>query len=145
MRIKKRDEGSAPAIGDRIAYVMITGTKGSRNYENAEDPIYVLDHDLPLDFDYYIEKQLKPPLTRIFEHIIPNPNTLFSGDHTKNVFMPKLTNKSIGLGKFAIVKSACLSCKSPVADSKNPSPLCVHCEGKTMEIYVEKIKELRSL
>ncbi|OAV85616.1 hypothetical protein PTTG_08910 [Puccinia triticina 1-1 BBBD Race 1] len=29
-RMKKRDTGSAPALGDRLAYVIIKGTKGSR-------------------------------------------------------------------------------------------------------------------
>ncbi len=54
--MKKRDLGSAPTIGDRVAYVMISGIKGSKNYENAEDPLYVLEHDLPIDYNYYIEK-----------------------------------------------------------------------------------------
>ena len=41
-KIKKRDPGNAPGIGDRVAYVMVGGVKGSKNYENAEDPLYVL-------------------------------------------------------------------------------------------------------
>ena len=43
-------------MGDRIAYIMISGTKGSKNYENAEDPNYVLENDIPIDFNYYLEK-----------------------------------------------------------------------------------------
>lgn len=54
--MKKRDAGSAPAIGDRVAYVMVGGVKGSKNYHNAEDPLYVLQHDIPIDFNYYIER-----------------------------------------------------------------------------------------
>jgi DNA polymerase delta subunit 1 len=75
--MKKRDAGNAPGIGDRVAYVMVGGVKGSRNYENAEDPLFVLDNDIPIDFNYYIEKQIKLPLTRIFELILPNVNVLF--------------------------------------------------------------------
>mgnify|MGYP000864427087 FL=1 len=41
---------------------MISGVKGSKNFENAEDPRKVLMEDIPIDFDYYIEKQIKPPL-----------------------------------------------------------------------------------
>jgi DNA polymerase delta subunit 1 len=55
-KMKKRDAGSAPAIGDRVAYVMVGGVKGSKNYHNAEDPLYVLQHDIPIDFNYYIER-----------------------------------------------------------------------------------------
>ena len=41
-KIRKRDPGNAPGVGDRVAYVMVGGVKGSKNYENAEDPLYVL-------------------------------------------------------------------------------------------------------
>lgn len=34
-KMKKRDENVDIHIGDRIPYVMITGAKGSKNYENA--------------------------------------------------------------------------------------------------------------
>jgi len=42
-RMKKRDAGSAPQLGDRVPYVIITGAKGAANFEKAEDPIYVLE------------------------------------------------------------------------------------------------------
>ncbi|CAM6002461.1 unnamed protein product [Sphagnum balticum] len=61
-KMQKRDENITLGIGDRISYVMISGQKGSRNYENAEDPIRVLEEDLPIDYDYYIQKQIRPPL-----------------------------------------------------------------------------------
>ncbi len=61
----KRDgiEGT-PEIGDRIPYIMVlfqcinqvAGVKGSRNFDNAEDPLYVLENDIPIDFNYYLEK-----------------------------------------------------------------------------------------
>lgn len=53
-KMQKRDDQDAPHIGDRIPYIMIAGAKGSKNYENAEDPIVVLEKGLPIDFDYYI-------------------------------------------------------------------------------------------
>lgn len=41
-KMQKRDENIVIGIGDRISYVIIEGTKGSKHYENAEDPIRVL-------------------------------------------------------------------------------------------------------
>lgn len=41
-------------------------------YENAEDPKFVLENDLPIDTNYYIENQLKKPLKRIFECVFPD-------------------------------------------------------------------------
>lgn len=53
-KLMKRNPELKIEIGDRIPYIIIQGVKGSRNYENAEDPEKVLDEDLPIDFDYYI-------------------------------------------------------------------------------------------
>lgn len=41
-KMKKRDAASAPNVGDRVAYVITRGTKGSKLYERSEDPIWVL-------------------------------------------------------------------------------------------------------
>ena len=38
-KMQKRDPNLTFNIGDRINYVMIQGQNGSKNYENAEDPI----------------------------------------------------------------------------------------------------------
>ena len=67
-----RDAASAPTVGDRVAYVMIKGTKGSKAYEKSEDPIYALENNCPIDYNYYIENQIKLPLIRIFDPIFGN-------------------------------------------------------------------------
>ena len=69
-RMKKRDAGSAPALGDRVAYVMVKGAAGSKNFERSEDPIYVLENNVPIDTKYYLDNQLAKPLGRIFEPIL---------------------------------------------------------------------------
>ena len=56
-RMKKRDAGSAPTLGDRVAYVIIKGATGAKNYEKSEDPIYVLEHSVPIDTKYYLDSQ----------------------------------------------------------------------------------------
>ena len=68
-KMKKRDEASAPTVGDRVAYVMVKGLKGSKGYEKAEDPLYVLNNNLAIDHEHYIAHQIKQPLVRIFEPI----------------------------------------------------------------------------
>ncbi|KAI9179812.1 DNA-directed DNA polymerase delta [Blastocladiella emersonii ATCC 22665] len=57
-RMRKRDAGSAPNIGDRVAYVIIQGAKGSAAWEKAEDPLFVLENNLPIDTKYYLDNQL---------------------------------------------------------------------------------------
>ena len=64
--------------------------KGSKNYEKSEDPIYVLENNLPIDFNYYIENQMKLPLMRIFEPIFSNvkeaEKALFTGEHVRTIY-----------------------------------------------------------
>ena len=55
-RIKKRDPGMAPAIGDRVPYVMIKGAVGAKAYEKAEDPVYVLENNVPIDATWYASR-----------------------------------------------------------------------------------------
>jgi hypothetical protein len=62
-----------------------SSSQGAPAYEKSEDPVWVLEHNLPIDTEYYLTNQLSNPLQRIFEPIIPNPQTLISGDHTRTV------------------------------------------------------------
>merc|ERR1719335_1364615 len=75
-RMMKRDPATAPAVGDRVAYVIIKGPKGAKSYEKAEDPIYALDNNLPIDCQHYLEHFLSQPLMRIFEPTMKNPKSL---------------------------------------------------------------------
>lgn len=45
-------------------------TVGAAAYEKSEDPIYVLENNIPIDTKYYLENQLSKPLLRIFEPIL---------------------------------------------------------------------------
>lgn len=121
-RMRKRDAGSAPALGDRVSYVIIKGAKGAAAYEKAEDPIYVLANNVPIDSKYYLENQLSKPLLRIFEPVMgdraqsllciyyfSNPS---AGDHTRTVSVAAPTTG--GLMRFAVKKAQCLSCKVPL-------------------------------
>ena len=62
--------GSAPALGDRVAYVIIKGGKGTAAYDKSEDPLWVLENNIPIDTRYYLDNQLSKPLLRIFEPIL---------------------------------------------------------------------------
>jgi len=69
-RMRKRDPGSAPQLGDRVPFVIVAGTKGQAAYLKSEDPIYVLENNLQIDTEYYLKNQLTLPLLRIFEPVV---------------------------------------------------------------------------
>ena len=43
--MKKRDAGSAPQLGDRVPYVIITGAKGAAAYTKSEVIVIILYTD----------------------------------------------------------------------------------------------------
>mmetsp|Transcript_16058 Transcript_16058/g.17971 ORF Transcript_16058/g.17971 Transcript_16058/m.17971 type:complete len:1054 (-) Transcript_16058:969-4130(-) len=137
-RMRKRDPASAPKSGDRIPFVIIRGSKNAKNYERSEDPIYVLDNDLPIDFNYYLDHQLKQPLTRLFEPILSNVDELFAGEHTRTLSAAKVS-KTSGIGMFTVKKVTCLGCKSGIKDGA----LCPSCKDRSQRIYVERVLELK--
>jgi len=61
-KIKERT-GIMTPIGTRIPFVIVAGRGLFVN--RAEDPDYVREHNIPIDVDYYIKKQILPPEERI--------------------------------------------------------------------------------
>lgn len=51
-----------PHVGDRISYVIVapkTTAKGIPNYELAEDPAYVAQHQIPMHAEKYFDQTVK--------------------------------------------------------------------------------------
>jgi len=141
-RMRKRDPGSAPQMGDRVPYVIIAGASGAKNFEKAEDPIYVLENNLPIDSKWYLTNQLSKPLTRIFEPIISDvEKSLLQGDHTRKIFIPTPSARKGSLMMFAVKTAQCLGCKT-VLDGEG-AYLCKYCAPREAEIYLGKLDALR--
>ncbi|KAL7749935.1 DNA-directed DNA polymerase delta [Sorochytrium milnesiophthora] len=142
-RMRKRDAGSAPNLGDRVAYVMTKAVKGTAGYDKAEDPIYVLENNIPIDTRYYLENQLSKPLIRIFEPILGEKAEaeLLHGDHTRSVQVVAPTN--VGLMKFAVKKLTCLGCKTPLKQGERA--VCAQCQEKTGDYYHRQIEKVNQL
>ncbi|CAI0428312.1 unnamed protein product [Linum tenue] len=136
----QRDAATAPNVGDRVAYVIIEAAKGAKAYEKSEDPIYVLENNIPIDSKYYLTNQLQKPLLRIFEPILKNAkDELLSGDHTRNISKP--IPSSGGIMRFAKKQLTCLGCKAVIKDSERT--LCTHCQGREAELYCKSVSQER--
>ncbi|CAO3647172.1 unnamed protein product [Cunninghamella blakesleeana] len=143
-RMKKRDPGSAPGLGDRVAYVIIRAGQNAPAYERSEDPIYVLDNNIPIDTRYYLDNQLSKPLLRIMEPVMGEKaaESLLTGDHTRTV---NIATPTIGgLMKFAVVTATCLGCKAPLPKSVN-SAVCPHCRPRLPELYKKQVDNVNEL
>lgn len=94
-KIRKRAPGSEPQNGDRVAF-LITKVPGLL-CDKAEDPSWVVDNKIPLDYVYYFEHQLVKPVCDLLEPLVgANPfQTIFkSVDYLttppiSNYFTPK--------------------------------------------------------
>ncbi|KAH3885678.1 hypothetical protein DPMN_009673 [Dreissena polymorpha] len=142
-RMKKRDPGSAPQLGDRVPYVIIAAAKKTAAYLKSEDPIYVLENNIAIDTQYYLENQLSKPLLRIFEPILGEKRAeseLLKGEHTRTKTM--MTSKVGGLMAFATKKSSCIGCKVPL---DNDAAVCKHCKSRESEIYQKEISTINAL
>jgi DNA polymerase delta subunit 1 len=144
-KMAKRDPGSAPQLGDRVPFVIVAGSKGQATYEKAEDPVYVLDHNLPIDTRYYLENQISKPLLRILEPILHDraEAVLLKGEHTltKTVTISKIG----GLAMFTKKKESCLICKTVLNEKEKNGAVCSHCKPKESELYQKEICTLSSL
>lgn len=133
-KMKKRGDESAGNVGNRVAYIMVQRGKKVAGYDKAEDPVYVLENNLPIDTDYYIDQQLSKPLHRLFEPIVDNVSELLKGDHTRVVSTAvQLTGP---LNAFLKPTTTCVGCKA------SGNILCVNCRG---DFYTHLMKLQRNV
>ncbi|XP_043230281.1 DNA polymerase delta catalytic subunit-like isoform X1 [Amphibalanus amphitrite] len=143
-KMKKRDPGNAPKLGDRVPYVIIAAPKNTPAYDKAEDPIYVLENSVPIDCQYYLENQLSKPLLRIFEPILGEnkaESILLKGEHTRTKKV--VTSKAGSLFAFTKKAAQCLGCKTVLKDETQA--VCPYCKEKEGEIYQREMTALSAL
>merc|ERR1712048_716553 len=138
-RMRKRDPSTAPGSGDRVPYVITSAAKNVPAYARSEDPLYVLENNLSVDAQHYIDHQLHQPLMRIFGPIMANAeSTLFKGAHVRKLSNP--TPQTGALAKFVTKIVRCMGCKAVI---KNGS-LCEHCQQeRAAEVVLNKVHDLR--
>lgn len=144
-RMRKRDPLTAPSVGDRVAYVITKSVKGAKAFEKAEDPIFVMQHSIPIDTEFYLKKQLGGPLARIFGPIFEgksdgNIDKLFAGDHTLKLKL--LTNHAGAMMRFAVKTLTCLGCKTPMKEGQR-GPVCHACGGKRAPLYLDHVERVQ--
>ncbi|EYU19050.1 hypothetical protein MIMGU_mgv1a023718mg, partial [Erythranthe guttata] len=127
--MSKRDAATAPNVGDRVAYVIVKAETNAKAYERSEDPIFVLENNIPIDHKYYLENQISKPLMKIFEPILKNANKeLFQESHmmSKNNYTP-----NIGIANTTR--------KRPYNNMQcvfnSDHTLCSQCKGREAELY----------
>lgn len=137
-RMKKRD-GVGPNVGDRVDYVVIAGN--DKLYNRAEDPLYVLEHNMQIDSRYYLTNQLQNPIISIVAPILgeKQANAMFV---VKSIKI-NTGNMKGGLMGFVKKVDSCKSCKGPL--KRGEGPLCDNCRAKSGELYIKALYNVRDL
>jgi len=77
-RMTKRDEGNKPSVNSRIPYVFIVVPNSVElQGDRIENPTYVKENNLRIDYAYYIEHQILKPCVQVLQHIIKDPEKIF--------------------------------------------------------------------
>lgn len=137
-RMRKRD-GIGPNVGDRVDYVVIAGN--DKLYNRAEDPLYVLEHNMQIDSRYYLTNQLQNPIISIVAPILgeKQANAMFV---VKSIKI-NTGNMKGGLMGFVKKVDSCKNCKGPLR--KGEGPLCSNCQAKSGELYIKALYNVRDL
>ena len=143
------DHRAEPQYGERVPYIVAAGAPGARLIDRCVTPEALLaDEEMELDAEYYISKNLIPPLERIFNLVGANVRQWYDE-------MPKVQRvrvygasgggqeESAGKGLFGHVpgkktlerylqRSACLVCRAKLDQPKTLAeskelPLCADC------------------
>ena len=67
-KIRARAPGSEPQNGDRVAFLVAKGQ--GLLYNKAEDPTWMEENDIPIDYLYYFEHQLQKPVCDLLEPLV---------------------------------------------------------------------------
>ena len=70
-RIGKRDPGSKPSVGDRVAYVYIENPdKKALQGERIETPEYIMENNIAINYAFYMTNQIMKPVQQVFALVL---------------------------------------------------------------------------
>jgi len=70
-RIGDRDPGNKPKAGDRIPFMYIkSDNKKALQGEKIEDPKYIKEHNLKIDYGFYMTNQIMKPIQQVFALVL---------------------------------------------------------------------------
>jgi len=119
------DARAEPQYGERVPYVVITGAPGARLIDRCVAPETLLNSDHnELDAEYYISKNLIPPLERIFNLVGANVRSWYDE-------MPKVQRiRRIDVNLHDMGQMKALATSKKTLESYMKSSSCLVCREK---------------
>jgi len=80
-KMRDRKPGSEPQSGDRVPYLLVKTTDPkAKAFEKSEDPKFVEEHNLPVDYHYYFLNKFLTPVCDLLEPLFENPKEEIFGE-----------------------------------------------------------------
>jgi DNA polymerase delta subunit 1 len=80
-KMRQRRPGSEPQSGDRVPYLLTkTEDPKAKAYEKSEDPKYVEEHGVPVDYHYYFLNKFLTPVCDLLDPLYENPKEEIFGE-----------------------------------------------------------------
>ena len=89
-RIAQRNPGNCPQSGDRIEFTTVilpTINKKTLQGDRIETPEYIKEHNLMIDYEFYMTNQIMNPALQFLSLVIPDAKSIF--DEFKNYKIEK--------------------------------------------------------
>jgi len=80
-KMRERQPGSEPQSGDRVPYILVkTGDQKAKAFEKSEDPKYVAENNVPIDYEYYFMNKFINPVCDLLEPLFDDPKEEIFGE-----------------------------------------------------------------
>jgi len=80
-KMRERKPGSEPQSGDRVPYLLTkTDNPRAKAFEKSEDPKYVEEHNVPIDYHYYFVNKFLNPVCDLLDPLYENTKQEIFGD-----------------------------------------------------------------
>jgi DNA polymerase delta subunit 1 len=80
-KMRARRPGSEPQSGDRVPYLLVkTQDAKAKAYEKAEDPGWVDEHNISIDYHHYFTNKFLNPICDLLEPLVKDPKNEIFGD-----------------------------------------------------------------
>jgi DNA polymerase delta subunit 1 len=80
-KMRERQPGSEPQSGDRVPYILVkTDDPKAKAFEKSEDPKYVKDNNVPIDYEYYFMNKFINPVCDLLEPLFEDPKEEIFGE-----------------------------------------------------------------
>ncbi|KGO55549.1 C4-type zinc-finger of DNA polymerase delta [Penicillium expansum] len=147
------DPRSEPQTGERVPYVVVTGAPGSRLIDRCVAPQTLLhDAQLEIDAEYYITKNIIPPLERIFNLVGANVRQWYDEmpkvqriRRVEGSTLARPNSRAGGVSRKTLESymrsSSCVVCRARLSDAA--VPVCGDCLQKPHITLLDVVSRLQ--